>query len=134
MPLRLHNAVKVLGMDEKTKMRLDKFLQVSRLVKRRTIANTLCNRGEIWVNGQAAKAGKTLSVGDVLRIPQRSSRLGATESTRIQDGQDFSEGLSTVHNPHLVRQEMWAEYEVVEIPTGNVSRARATTLYRQLLE
>ena len=122
MPLRLHNAVKVLGMDEKTKMRLDKFLQVSRLVKRRTIANTLCSRGEIWVNGQAAKAGKTLSVGDVLRIPQRSSRQGAPESTRIQDGQDFSEGLSTV------------SYEVVEIPTGNVSRARATTLYRQLLE
>lgn len=118
-------------------MRLDKFLQVSRLVKRRTIANTLCSRGEIWVNGQVAKAGKTLSVGDVLRIPQRESRGGVTPplpSIRIQDGQDFSEVLPTTQNPHLVRHEMWVEYEVVEIPSGNVSRARATTLYRQLLE
>lgn len=113
-------------------MRLDKFLQVSRLVKRRTIGNTLCSRGEIWVNGQVAKAGKTLAVGDVLCMPQKSRGVGAPESTVIQAGQEFSEVLPTAHNSHLVKSETRVKYEVVEIPSGNVSRARATTLYRQL--
>lgn len=113
-------------------MRLDKFLQVSRLVKRRTIANTLCSRGEIWVNGQVAKAGKTLAVGDVLCIPQRSGGVDAPGSTVIQDAPDVSEVLPTAQNPHLVTSERRVRYEVVDIPSGNVSRARATTLYRQL--
>ena len=49
-------------------MRLDKFLQVSRIVKRRTVANAVCSRGRILVNGQKAKAGKELAVGDVLTV------------------------------------------------------------------
>ena len=81
-------------------MRLDKFLQISRLVKRRTIANTLCNRGAVSVNGHVAKAGKMLAVGDVIRLPHEE-----------------------LPEP---------EYEVLELPSGNVSRARAATLYRQL--
>ena len=85
-------------------MRLDKFLQVSRLVKRRTVANTLCSKGAVCVNGHVAKAGKMLSVGDVIRMPHPT------------DSEDTPE----------------PEYEVVELPTGNVSRARAETLYRQL--
>jgi ribosomal 50S subunit-recycling heat shock protein len=85
-------------------MRLDKFLQVSRLVKRRTIANTLCNRGAVSVNGHVAKAGKMLAVGDILRLPDSSSDVEAPDP----------------------------EYEVLELPSGNVSRARAAALYRQL--
>lgn len=85
-------------------MRLDKFLQVSRLVKRRTIANTLCSKGAVSVNGHTAKAGKMLAVGDVIRMPHLM-------------------GIEDTPEP---------EYEVVELPTGNVSRARAETLYRQL--
>ena len=85
-------------------MRLDKFLQVSRLVKRRTIANTLCSKGAVSVNGHVAKAGKMLSVGDIIRMPHPT-------------------GIDDTPEP---------EYEVVELPTGNVSRARAETLYRQL--
>ncbi len=81
-------------------MRLDKFLQISRLVKRRTIANTLCNRGAVSVNGHVAKAGKMLAVGDVIRLPHE--------------------------------EPPEPEYEVLELPSGNVSRARAATLYRQL--
>lgn len=109
-------------------MRLDKFLQVSRLVKRRTVANMLCSRGQIFVNGQVAKAAKTLSVGDVLRMPQKSGGAGATDSRGLHDEKDFRE-VRTASNAvcHV-------SYEVVEIPSGNVSRARATTLYRQLLE
>ena len=82
-------------------MRLDKFLQVSRLVKRRATANTLCRRGAVNVNGHVAKAGKMLAVGDIIRLPHPS-------------GDEDAPG---------------AEYEVLELPSGNVSRARATTLY-----
>ena len=85
-------------------MRLDKFLQISRLVKRRTVANTLCSRGVVNVNGQVAKAGRTLVVGDVIRLP----------------------------NPAVAEDAPDPEYEVLELPAGNVSRARAATLYRQL--
>ena len=92
-------------------MRLDKFLQISRLVKRRTVANTLCSRGAVSVNGHAAKAGKMLAVGDVIRLPVATSVT--TEA-------------------HLDGEAADPEYEVLELPSGNVSRARATTLYRQI--
>jgi ribosomal 50S subunit-recycling heat shock protein len=49
-------------------MRLDKFLQVSRIVKRRPVANEICDRGRVLVNGQPAKAGKEIKVGDQLTI------------------------------------------------------------------
>ncbi len=94
-------------------MRLDKFLQVSRLVKRRTIANTLCSKGAVSVNGHVAKAGKSLSVGDVIRMPG-------------------SPPASAEGHPVGIKDVPESEYEVVELPSGNVSRARAVTLYRQL--
>ena len=78
-------------------MRLDKFLQVSRIVKRRTVASAVCSRGKILVNGQKAKAGKELAVGDVLTV-------------------NFSGDTRQV-------------YEIVEIPTGNVSIDKAPSLY-----
>ncbi|MBU0278993.1 MULTISPECIES: RNA-binding S4 domain-containing protein [unclassified Gemella] len=49
-------------------MRLDKFLKVSRIIKRRTIANEICQKGYIWVNGKVAKASTSLKVGDKIRI------------------------------------------------------------------
>ena len=49
-------------------MRLDKFLKVSRLIKRRTLAKEVSDQGRITVNGQVAKASTTLKVGDQLRI------------------------------------------------------------------
>lgn len=49
-------------------MRLDKFLKVSRLIKRRTVANEACDAGRVFVNGKAAKASYDVSVGDVIRI------------------------------------------------------------------
>ena len=49
-------------------MRLDKFLKVSRLVKRRTVANELCSAGRVQVNGRTAKPGVLVNVGDVLEI------------------------------------------------------------------
>ena len=49
-------------------MRVDKFLKVSRLIKRRTVANQACDAEKIWVNGKAVKPSFTVKVGDVLEI------------------------------------------------------------------
>lgn len=49
-------------------MRLDKFLKVSRLIKRRTIANEACDAGRVLVNGKAAKASAAVKEGDVIEI------------------------------------------------------------------
>lgn len=49
-------------------MRLDKFLKVSRLIKRRTIANEACDNGRVSVNGRVVKASYEVKVGDRLEI------------------------------------------------------------------
>lgn len=49
-------------------MRLDKFLKVSRLIKRRTVANDACDGERIVVNGRQAKASYQVKVGDVIEI------------------------------------------------------------------
>jgi len=49
-------------------MRLDKFLKVSRIIKRRTVANDVCSMGRVTVNGRAAKPSVKLKVGDVVTI------------------------------------------------------------------
>lgn len=55
-------------------MRLDKYLKVSRLIKRRTVANEACDAGRVLVNGKVARASYDVKVGDVLSI-----QLGARE-------------------------------------------------------
>ena len=47
-------------------MRLDKYLKVSRLIKRRTVANEACDGGRITVNGRVAKASNDVKIGDVI--------------------------------------------------------------------
>ena len=49
-------------------MRLDKFLKVSRIIKRRTVANEACAGGRVTVNGKVAKPGADVKPGDVLTI------------------------------------------------------------------
>lgn len=49
-------------------MRLDKFLKVSRLIKRRTVANEACDGGRVQLNGRPAKAGAEVKPGDVIEI------------------------------------------------------------------
>ncbi len=49
-------------------MRLDKYLKLSRIIKRRSVANELCAAGRVMINGKVAKPGTALKVGDVLRI------------------------------------------------------------------
>ncbi|MBO5939467.1 MAG: RNA-binding S4 domain-containing protein [Clostridia bacterium] len=49
-------------------MRLDKFLKVSRIIKRRTVANDACDTEHVFVNGRRAKASYDVKVGDVIEI------------------------------------------------------------------
>ena len=52
-------------------MRLDKFLKVSRLIKRRTVANEACDAGRVMVNGKPAKASTNVKVGDEIEITKK---------------------------------------------------------------
>ncbi|MBS7306423.1 MAG: RNA-binding S4 domain-containing protein [Lachnospiraceae bacterium] len=49
-------------------MRLDKYLKVSRIIKRRTVANEACDAGRVTINGRPAKASYDVKVGDILEI------------------------------------------------------------------
>jgi len=49
-------------------LRLDKFLKVSRVIKRRTLAKEVCDRGQVAVNGRTAKAGAEVKQGDTITI------------------------------------------------------------------
>lgn len=81
-------------------MRLDKFLQVSRLVKRRALANELCDRGRVRVNGQRAKATAHVKAGDVIAIAQGDRRLIAKvldAPERPTPSKNLVEVLSRLH-------------------------------------
>lgn len=65
-------------------MRLDKFLKVSRLIKRRTVANEACDAGRVLVNGTVAKASVKVKVGDVIEI-QFGSKAVKVEVMDLQD-------------------------------------------------
>lgn len=49
-------------------MRLDKYLKVSRLIKRRTVANEACDNGRVMINDKVAKASTDVKVGDIISI------------------------------------------------------------------
>lgn len=66
-------------------MRLDKFLKVSRLIKRRTVANTVSEMGRVLVNGNPAKPAKQLKVGDIIEI-EYSNRVEKVEVLIIPAG------------------------------------------------
>lgn len=71
-------------------MRLDKYLKVSRLIKRRTVANEACDGERVTVNGRTAKASYDVKVGDILeiRFGQKSVKvevLNLSESTKKAD-------------------------------------------------
>lgn len=77
-------------------MRLDKFLKVSRIIKRRTVAASACDGGRVTVNGRVAKAGCQLKAGDVLTISFGSSPLTVrvlhlSETVRKEDAEGMYE-------------------------------------------
>ncbi|MBR2430349.1 RNA-binding S4 domain-containing protein [bacterium] len=66
-------------------MRLDKFLKVSRLIKRRTVANTISEMGRVLVNNNLAKPAKQLKVGDIIEI-EYANRIEKVEVLIIPTG------------------------------------------------
>lgn len=65
-------------------MRLDKFLKVSRLIKRRTVANEACDAGRVLVNDKPAKASAQVKAGDILEI-QFGSKSVKVEVLNVQE-------------------------------------------------
>lgn len=65
-------------------MRLDKYLKVSRLIKRRTVANEACDAGRVLINGLVAKASTNVKVGDKITI-QFGNKEVNVEVTNIEE-------------------------------------------------
>ena len=65
-------------------MRLDKYLKVSRLIKRRTVANEACDNGRISVNGRVVKASYEVKVGDRIELAM-GARTVAVEVVQVAD-------------------------------------------------
>ena len=66
-------------------MRLDKYLKVSRIIKRRTIANEACDAGRVEVNGKVARASYDVKVGDVIKISfgARDVKIEVTDVSEV---------------------------------------------------
>ena len=77
-------------------MRLDKFLKVSRLIKRRTVANTVSDMGRVLVNGNFAKPAKQLKVGDIIEI-EYSNRVEKYEVLIVPEGNVSVQDASTLY-------------------------------------
>ena len=75
-------------------MRLDKYLKVSRIIKRRTVANEACDAGRVTINGRPAKASADVKEGDILEIqfgtkPVRVEVLGVRETVKKEEAKDM---------------------------------------------
>ena len=75
-------------------MRLDKYLKVSRLIKRRTVAREACDQGRVSLNGRVAKAGAAVKVGDVIEIAfgtrnVKAETLDISETVRKEDAKEM---------------------------------------------
>jgi ribosomal 50S subunit-recycling heat shock protein len=80
-------------------MRLDKFLKVSRLIKRRTVANDACDNARINVNGKPAKASHSVKVGDEITVSFGSKNvtvkvLDIRDTTKKSESQGMYEVIS----------------------------------------
>lgn len=77
-------------------MRLDKFLKISRIIKRRTVAKEACDKGRVEVNGRTAKPGTDVMTGDIIKITFGVSELSVrviklTDSRKKQDSEGMYE-------------------------------------------
>ena len=90
------NAIKDSFLEKRNedKMRLDKYLKVSRLIKRRTVANEACDAGRISINGKVAKASVNVKVGDVITIKFGTKEV-SVEVTDVRDNvkKEEAEGM-----------------------------------------
>ena len=80
-------------------MRLDKYLKVSRLIKRRTVANEACDNGRVMINGRVAKASVDVKVGDeiVIQFGNKETKVRVTdvaETVREENAKEMYEFIS----------------------------------------
>ena len=80
-------------------MRLDKYLKVSRIIKRRTVANDACDAEHVCVNGRQAKASYDVKVGDIIEVSFGQRRL----KIRVLDVREFT-----------AKSDASSRYEVIE--------------------
>lgn len=83
----------------RTDMRLDKFLKVSRLIKRRTVANEACDAGRVMINDKPAKASTNVKVGDIIEIQfgQKNVKvrvLDIQDTTKKDEAKDLFEYIA----------------------------------------
>ena len=84
-------------------MRLDKFLKVSRIIKRRTVANSAASSDKIYVNGNISKPGKDIKVGDIITINYfkkmlKIKVLSVDEKTKASDAEGMYEIIELKEN------------------------------------
>lgn len=89
-------------------MRLDKFLKVSRLVKRRTVANSISELGRVFVNGTIAKPAKQLKVGDIIMIEYANKTVQA-KVLEIPQGNVPTQLASTLYE--IIKDEDTTKYD-----------------------
>ena len=80
-------------------MRLDKYLKVSRVIKRRTVANEACDNGRVMINGRVAKASVDVKVGDeiVIQFGNKETKVRVTdvaETVRKENAKEMYEFIS----------------------------------------
>jgi ribosomal 50S subunit-recycling heat shock protein len=81
---------------------LDKFLKVSRLIKRRTVANAVCNQGRVFINNNIAKPSTTVKVDDIITIEYANKTVTAkvlevpTRNVSIQESKELYEIIEHV--------------------------------------
>ena len=80
-------------------MRLDKFLKVSRIIKRRTVAKDVCSSGKVMINGKVAKAGSEVKENDILEIHFGDKTISAKvvmikDNVRANDASSLYEIIS----------------------------------------
>ncbi|WEG73267.1 RNA-binding S4 domain-containing protein [Vagococcus intermedius] len=89
-------------------MRLDKFLKVSRIIKRRTVAKEVADKGRIQINGQLAKSSTSLKVGDIIKILFGNKTLEIKvlqlkDSTKKEDADKMYEIISEKRESELAK-------------------------------
>jgi len=89
------------------RLRIDKYLKVARIIKRRTVAKEVCDAGRVKLNGRVAKAGSELTVGDKLEISY-GSRILEIEVLELRDNLPAREA-ATLYK--LLREERRAMEE-----------------------
>ena len=87
-------------------MRLDKYLKVSRLIKRRTVANEACDAGRVLINDRPAKASAQVKEGDVLEIQFGSKAVRGSGTVSLSVKQKGQSGISLLRGHRGTAKEI----------------------------